>query len=87
MATATIRAHFRMGGRDFVIGVPICEGVIRQIAEEVCSPENRQGAQRDFGVHDPTLNQLVFQYFRTGGFQRLINSTPRTNAFMDDSRY
>lgn len=57
---------------DCSLTVPVCEGVIVGIAQEICSGLNRIGAQQTFGVHDPTVEQLVRQYVHSGGLQRCL---------------
>jgi hypothetical protein len=64
-------------GVEFDMKVVICDGSIRIIFGEIHSPDNYRGAQRAYGVHEPTCEQLLDNYIRTGGLQRCINDLPR----------
>jgi len=65
---------------DCILAVPICRQVVQDIAREVVSDLNRVGAQQAFGVHNPTLDQLVSQYVDSGGLMRCLARLGRPRA-------
>jgi hypothetical protein len=54
------------------LGEAIC-----QIAKEIFSPLNRYGAQCAFATHEPTIDQLVDNYVKTGAMCRCIERFSR----------
>jgi len=80
MTTLNFKADIMIAERRVTLNIPICSSVVQRIIEEITSFVNRRGAQWHFGVHDPSPQQLIEQYIRTGGLQRCINAVERPSA-------
>ena len=72
--SAELKVLLNVGNVDSVLKVPICWPIFRGIAEEVFSALNYIGAQQNFNVHAPTLEQLVRQYYYSGGLNRYFDA-------------
>ena len=69
----TFQSVFNAGGKDIWLRTPICWDVLLGITGEVSSFLNRYGTQCYFMVHEPTSEQLMENYVRTGGLQRFFD--------------